>query len=159
MAEMIEDQTFTKEQKKAKKPKKVLSDFEKKEKALLDKLDFTGLDGMVKDALTKKPAHYITDNYKLKKLNNLKSAIQYGDVSDNWVAGCYGGNLFNDWRQSEFDTLEKAVEEAIYFISQGEKINGIVKREKKFGTKWALRTGSRFYQWEACKERLFDLIM
>ena len=44
----------------AKKPKKVLSDFEKKEKALLDKLDFTGFDDVVKDAFTKDELEQLT---------------------------------------------------------------------------------------------------
>ena len=97
---------------------------------------------------------------RLKKLAALKSAIAYGIDCDGWYEGCFRGHLFNDWRQSEFDTLEEAIDEAIHFISNGEEVTGIVMREKKFGTKWALRTKGVFYKYikgQVCKERTFDL--
>ena len=100
---------------------------------------------------------------RLKKLADLKAAIAYGIDCEKWHKGCFRGHLFNDWKQSEFDTLKDAIEEAIHLVGQGEIITGIVKRHKKFGEKWALRTGTRFYEWDpAChdplrKSRTFDL--
>ena len=160
--ERLKKETEEKAKKETEKKEREKKETEEKEKKKIEEKEKKKIEEKEKKVTVKKEIHKdIPADKKIERLKKLKEAFAYGEDYEKWRVGCYRGHMFNDWRQSEFDTLEEAIEVGIHFISQGEEVSGIVRREKKFGTKWALRRGKRFFEYipsQSCKEILFSLL-
>ena len=147
-----------------KEAKRLKKENEEKEKKKIEEKEKKKIEEKAKKVTVKKEIHKdIPAEKKIERLKKLKAAFAYGEDYEKWRVGCYRRNLFNErsGKGCEFTTLNEAIEEGIHFISQGEEVTGIVRREKKNKYVFCLRMEKIFrppIPSQSCKEILFSLL-